>query len=52
VNILQRKHNEYLKTKQKVQIKKSQTKNKTVFIPDEAHKQNLHPYQHKASAPI
>jgi hypothetical protein len=30
----------------------SQTKNKIVFISDEAHKQNLHPYQHKASAPI
>ena len=29
-----------------------QTKNKTVFIPDKAHKQNLPPYQHKVYAPI
>jgi len=29
-----------------------QTKNKTVFIPEKAHKQNLPPYQHKMCAPI
>ena len=29
-----------------------QTKNKTEFIPDKAHKQNIPPYQHKVCAPI
>ena len=28
------------------------TTNKTVFIPDKAHKQNLPPHQHKVCAPI
>jgi hypothetical protein len=27
-------------------------KNKTVFIPDKAQKENLPPYQHKVCAPI
>ena len=34
---------------EKIQI---QRKNKTVFIPDKAHKQNLPPYQHKVCEPI
>jgi hypothetical protein len=34
----------------KIQIQRIQTKNKTVFIPDKAHKQNLPPYQHKMCA--
>ena len=29
-----------------------QRKNKTMFIPDKAHKQNLPPYQHKVCTPI
>ena len=36
----------------KLQIQTIQTKNKTVFIPDKAHKQNLPPYQHNVCAPI
>ena len=36
----------------KIQIERLQTKNKTVFIPDRACKQNLPPYQHKVCAPI
>ena len=38
--------------KKKIQIQRIQTKNKTVFIPDKVHKQNLPPYQHKVCAPI
>jgi len=37
---------------QKIQTQRLQTKNKTVFIPDKAHKTNLPPYQHKLCAPI
>jgi hypothetical protein len=37
---------------EKIQIQRIQTKNKAVFIPDKAHKQNLSPYQHKVCAPI
>ena len=37
---------------QKIQIERIQTKNKAVFTPDKAHKQNLLPHQHKVCAPI
>jgi len=37
---------------QKIQIQRIQKKNKTVFMPDKAHKQNLPPYQHKVCTPI
>jgi len=36
----------------KIQIQRIQTKNKTVFIPDKAHKQTLPPYQHKVCAQV
>jgi hypothetical protein len=51
VNKLQRKYKEITKY-EKIQIQRIQTKNKTVFIPDKAHKQNLPPYQHKVYAPV
>jgi hypothetical protein len=35
-----------------MQLHRIKTKNKTVFIPDNAHKQNVLPYQHKVCAPI
>ena len=36
----------------KIQIQRIQAKNKRVFIPDRAHKQNLPPYQHNVCASI
>jgi len=34
----------------KIQIQRIQNKNKTVFIPDKAHKKNLPPHKHKVFA--
>jgi len=51
VNNLHRKHGENLQNI-KITNTKIQTMNKTVFIPDKAHNQNLPPYQHKVCAPI
>jgi hypothetical protein len=52
VNNLQRQHKEWLQNMKKLQIQRIQTKSKTLFIPDKAHKQNLPPNQHKVCAPI
>jgi len=40
------------KIKKEIQVQKKQNKNKTVFIPNKSHKQNLPPHQHKLCSPI
>jgi hypothetical protein len=50
VNNLHRKQEEKLQNIKITNTKIQTTMNKTVFIPDKAHKQNLPPYQHKVSA--